>query len=105
SQERRRIGILPRNEQKERGAARMLDVFSANDQQCSASDGVKDVFIPRVRYSGLRNDVADPDVIEKSLFASKPESNEISEDAIHDELSRILESSIFVQSDRLRRFL
>jgi TolB-like protein len=83
----------------------MLDVFSANDQQCSASDGAKDVFIPRVRYSGLRNDLADPDVIEKSLFASKPESNEISEDAIHDELSRILESSIFVQSDRLGRFL
>src|ERR1700761_1594530 len=84
----------------------MLDVLSANDQQCNASDGVKDVFIPRVRYSGLRNDPADPDVIEKSLFASRPERNEtISEDAIHDELSRILESSIFVQSDRLSRFL
>ena len=84
----------------------MLDAFGAHDQQCNALDGVKEAFIPQVRYPGLRNGLADPDVLEKSLFASEPESNEtISEDAIHDELSRILESSIFVQSDRLGRFL
>jgi TolB-like protein len=84
----------------------MLDAFGAHDQQCSALDGVKEAFIPRVHYPGLQNGLADPDVIEKSLFASEAESNEtISEDAIHDELSRILESSIFVQSDRLGRFL
>jgi TolB-like protein len=84
----------------------MLDVFSANDQYCSASDGAKEIFLPQVLYSGLRNDLADPDVIEKRFFVSKPDSNEaITSEAIHDELSRILESSIFVQSDRLGRFL
>ena len=69
-------------------------------------DGVKALFRPPVRYSGVRNGLADPDVTEKGFFASEHESNEtISEDAIHDELSRILESPIFVQSDRLGRFL
>ena len=37
---------------------------------------------------------------------SKPISEaEISQEAIREELSRILESSVFVQSDRLGRFL
>ena len=81
----------------------MLD---PDDLQSHDSDGVKAVFTSSVRYSGARNGLADPDVIEKGFFASEPESNEtISEDAIRDELSRILESSIFVQSDRLGRFL
>ncbi len=81
----------------------MLD---ADDRQSHDSDGVKAVFRPPVRYSGVRNGLADTDVIEEGLFASEPESNEtIYEDAIRDELSRILESSIFVQSDRLGRFL
>ena len=84
----------------------MLDVFSANDQQSRDSVGVRAVFMPLVRYSGVRNGLADQDVIEKGLFPSEPESNEtISEDAIRDELSRILASSIFVQSERLGRFL
>jgi TolB-like protein len=84
----------------------MLDAFGANDQQGSASDGLKEAFRPRVRYSGLRDRLANPDVIEKGFFATKAESGEtICEDAIRDELSRILESSIFVQSDRLGRFL
>ncbi|WP_157467714.1 hypothetical protein [Edaphobacter aggregans] len=81
----------------------MLD---ADYRESRDSDGVTAVFRPPVRYSGVRNGLADPDVIEKGFFASEPESNEtISEDAIRDELSRILESSIFVQSDRLGRFL
>src|SRR5271168_4476461 len=81
----------------------MLD---SDDRQGRDWDGVKAVFRPPVRYSGVRNGSADPDVIEKRLFANEPESNEtISEDAIRDEISRILESSIFVQSDRLGRFL
>ena len=84
----------------------MFDAFDADDQQSRDSEGVKAVFRPLVRYSGVRSGLADPDVIENRLFANESESNEtISEDAIRDELSRILESSIFVQSDRLGRFL
>jgi TolB-like protein len=80
----------------------MFNAFDANDQQSLDSEGVKAVFISTVRYSGVRNGL----LIEKGFFASEPERNEtISEDAIRDELSRILESSIFVQSDRLGRFL
>src|SRR6201993_4517089 len=41
----------------------------------------------------------------KSLVANESEKDLISEEAIRDELSRILESSMFVQSDRLGRFL
>jgi TolB-like protein len=100
------MGLRPRNEQKEQGAAKMFDALNANDQQSRDSDGVKAIFRPPDRYPGVRNGLADPDVIEKGFFASKPESNKtISEDAIRDELVRILESSIFVQSDRLGRFL
>jgi TolB-like protein len=75
-------------------------------RQSRDSDGVKAVFRPPARYSGVGNGFADPDVLEKDFFATEPESDEtISEEAIRDELSRILESSIFVQSDRLGRFL
>lgn len=83
----------------------MLDAFDANDRQSGDWDGVKAVFRHSVRYSGVRNGIADLDAIETGFFASEPESNAISEDAIRDELTRILESSIFVQSDRLGRFL
>jgi TolB-like protein len=77
----------------------MLD---ANGRRSRDSDGVKAVFRSTVRYSGVRNGL----VIEKGFFASEPKSNEtISEEAIRDELSRILESSLFVQSNRLGRFL
>ena len=41
----------------------------------------------------------------KSLVASEPKKDTLSEEAIRDEVSRILESSMFVQSDRLGRFL
>jgi TolB-like protein len=81
----------------------MLDT---DDRQSCDWDGVKAVFRPLVRYSGVRNGLADPDVIEKRPFPNESESNEtISEDAIRNELSRILVSPIFVQSDRLGRFL
>jgi hypothetical protein len=43
--------------------------------------------------------------IRKSLVASEPKKHTLSEEAIRDELSRILESSMFIQSDRLGRFL
>ena len=55
-------------------------------------------------YTGVRNgSVSIP--VGKSVVASEPKDDTISEDAIRDELSRILESSMFVQSDRLGRFL
>ncbi len=43
----------------------------------------------------------------ESLLINRPtsEEQEISEEAIREELSRILESSMFIQSDRLSRFL
>jgi TolB-like protein len=46
-------------------------------------------------------------VMRESLLINRPTSEEegISEEAVREELSRILESSIFVQSDRLGRFL
>jgi TolB-like protein len=46
-------------------------------------------------------------VMGKSLLINRPTSEEegISEEAVREELSRILESSMFIQSDRLSRFL
>ena len=42
----------------------------------------------------------------ESLVVNEPVSEEkISEEAVREELARILESSMFIQSDRLRRFL
>ncbi len=71
----------------------MLD---ANERQSRDSDGVKAVFRSTVRYSGVRDGL----VIEKGFFASEPMSNEtISEEAIRDELSRILKSPLFIQSN------
>jgi TolB-like protein len=59
-----------------------------------------------VRYSATTNGHADADVVERGLLACEPEFDEpISEHAIRAELFRILESSLFVQSDRLGRFL
>jgi TolB-like protein len=53
-----------------------------------------------------RNDFVHTEAKEKSLFPGKSEGKEkISEEAIRDELSRILQSSMFFQSDRLCRFL
>ena len=58
----------------------MLD---ADDRQSLDWDGVKAAFRPPAHYSGVRNGLADADVIDKSQFASEPESNEtISEEEI-----------------------
>jgi TolB-like protein len=81
-------------------------MFDANNQQSRDSEGVEAVFRPPVWYFGLRNGSVDSDVIDKGQFASEAESNEtIAEEAIRDELCRILESSMFIQCDRLSRFL
>lgn len=83
----------------------MLDV---NDQHDRDSDGVapKALFRLSLPHSVVRNGYVLADVVEKGLFAGEPESKEaISEEAIRVELSRILESPMFVQSQRLSRFL
>ncbi len=51
--------------------------------------------------------LADRVVREKTLVASEPKNNKdtISEEAIRDEVSRILGSPMFIQSERLGRFL
>ncbi len=79
-----------------------------NDRRSHNLDGsgLKVVFRPPLRYSGVRNGLVHAYVTRKTLFAGERESKEtISEQAIRVGLSRILESSIFVQSDRLGQFL
>lgn len=62
--------------------------------------------LPPPPYAGVRNGLVDRVVMGKTLVASEPKNkNTISEGAIRDEVSRILESSMFVQSERLGRFL
>jgi TolB-like protein len=56
------------------------------------------------RYTGVRNGSVNIPAL-KSVVTSEPGDDTISEEAVRDELSRILESSMFVQSDRLCRFL
>jgi TolB-like protein len=53
---------------------------------------------------GVRNGVLNV-AIGKDTLAGEPKKGTLSEEAIRDQLSRILESSMFVQSDRLGRFL
>src|ERR1700719_1001558 len=66
-----------------------------------------DVFTPlRSRTIPDRVALVNGVVTGNSLLAIEPRSKDtISEDAIRDQLSRILESSIFVQSERLGQFL
>ena len=54
------------------------------------------------RYTDVRNGVVSI-AVRKS--ATEPEDETISQEAIRDELSRVLKSSMFVQSGRLGRFL
>ena len=67
------------------------------------SSGEEVVTLPP-RYTDVRNGAVSM-AVRKSVVASEAEDCAISEEAIRDELSRILESSMFVQSDRLGRFL
>jgi TolB-like protein len=62
--------------------------------------------LPLLPYAGVRNGLVDRVVTGKTLAASEPKNKEsIPEEAIRDEVSRILESSMFIQSERLGRFL
>jgi TolB-like protein len=63
-----------------------------------------EAFAPPSRYIGVRKGLVNG-VMGKSLVASEPKKDTLSAEAIRDELSRILESSIFAQSRRLSRFL
>src|ERR1700733_3613540 len=57
-------------------------------------------------YSHLGNGFGNGVVMGNGSVVSEPQDKEaISEEAIHDELGRILGSSMFVQSDKLGRFL
>jgi TolB-like protein len=62
--------------------------------------------LPPPSYAGVRNGLVDRVVTGKTLIASKAKNKDtISDEAIRDQVSRILESSTFVQSERLGRFL
>src|ERR1700737_688349 len=74
----------------------MLD--ASRDKMGFQLNGVGLNAVPPPSYASVQSSLVNGAVMRKSKDA-------ISEEAIHDELSRILESSIFVQSDRLGRFL
>jgi TolB-like protein len=74
--------------------------FGPSFERCSADEA----FAPPSRYIGVRKGLVNG-VMGKSLVASEPKQDTLSAEAIRNELSRILESSMFVQSDRLGRFL
>jgi TolB-like protein len=80
-------------------------MLNGNDRQSGVSDRVNRAFRPLVRCSGSRSGLAIPNATEKGPIARAVDDKTISDEAIREELSRILESSMFVQSDRLSRFL
>ncbi len=80
-------------------------MLSGNDRKSGAWDRVNTAFRPLVRCSGSRCDLAIPHATEKGSITRVVNDETISDEAIREELSRILESSMFVQSDRLARFL
>ena len=67
------------------------------------SSTVEEVTLPP-RYTGVRNGSVSIPAL-KSMVASELRDDSISEEAVRHELFRILESPMFVQSDRLCRFL
>ena len=68
------------------------------------TEHVEEASTPPLRHSSVRNGLVNV-AMGKSLVASGGKKDTLSEEAIRDELSRILESSMFVQSVRLSRFL
>jgi hypothetical protein len=84
----------------------MLNASSDTPNLHPNGAGLKVAFRPPRRHSVARKSLENGAAMEKSLVVSEPESKgTIPEEAIRSELSRILESSIFAQSDRLGRFL
>jgi TolB-like protein len=79
---------------------------SEKDQLCPTSEGPNVVFSHRPQLSGVRSGFEDVTAIRTGPFADHPRTAEsIAASTIQDALSRILRSSLFIQSDRLGRFL
>ena len=76
----------------------MLDLNREGLGTSFGRTSAEEVFTPPSGYTGVRNGVVNGVGIRKS-------KDTISEEGVRDQLSRILESSTFVQSDRLGRFL
>jgi TolB-like protein len=78
-------------------------VFAGSSFGRNRADGGNQAFARHIR---IGNGFANGAVMGNSLVVSEARNKDaISEEAIRDELARILESSMFVQSDRLGRFL
>jgi TolB-like protein len=81
-------------------------MFNGSSLPSPDSDGLRVVFRSPVQSSEVENAAAKPESANKgSLAIESDKATAISNRAIRDELSRILASSIFVQSERLGRFL
>jgi TolB-like protein len=78
----------------------------SNHLSAESDGGVRLAFTRAVQSPEVENSIARPECEDKGPFAIQNENTgAISDKAIRDELSRILASSIFVQSVRLGRFL
>src|SRR6185295_17650464 len=84
------------------GNSRMFDASRVGPS--FGRNSAEEALTPPSRYTGVRNGLVNV-AMATSLVASEPKKDTLSEEAIRDEVSRILESSMFVQSDRLGRFL
>jgi TolB-like protein len=82
----------------------LIDASREVLKPCFGRSSAEEAFTATARDTGVRNGLVSI-AIGKSVVASDSEDNTISEERIRDELSRILKSSMFVQSDRLSRFL
>lgn len=82
-----------------------MKMLNGIDRQSGVSDRVNTAFRPLLRCFGSRSVLAIPHATEKSSITRVVGDQTISDEAIREELSRILESSMFVQSDRLARFI
>jgi TolB-like protein len=80
----------------------MLD---ASREGLGLSLGAEETFNSPAGYTSVGNGFLSEVATGPSLGASEPKQATLSEQAIRNELSRILESSMFIQSDRLSRFL
>ena len=82
-------------------------MLSEKDRECPSSEDPNVVFSHRPRLSEARNDgFEDMTAIRTGRFARPLKAaDSITASEIQDELSRILRSSLFIQSDRLGRFL
>src|SRR5277367_4247081 len=84
----------------------MFDTNRGERRFRSGGIALRAAFSPSSWYTGIRPPLKNGVVMGRSSAASYTTSKDaIPEPAIRDQLSRILESSMFIQSDRLGRFL